>query len=100
VPEGCAHNGHLYYLLFDDQSHRAVVQTFLRRAGTDAVFHYVPLHSSPAGRKYTRTAGPLPVTERTADRLLRLPLSATMSDGDVQLVTNTIAEALVAAGVR
>jgi dTDP-4-amino-4,6-dideoxygalactose transaminase len=100
VPVECAHNGHLYYLLFDDLSHRSAVQMFLRRAGIDAVFHYVPLHSSPAGRKYTRTAGPLPVTERTADRLLRLPLWATMSEADIQLVTNTIAEALVAAGVR
>ena len=100
VPAECGHNGHLYYLLFDDLSHRSAVQAFLRRAGIDAVFHYVPLHSSPAGRKYTRTAGALPVTERTADRLLRLPLWATMSEADIELVTNTISEALVAAGVR
>jgi dTDP-4-amino-4,6-dideoxygalactose transaminase len=100
VPAGCGHNGHLYYLLFDELSHRSAVQTFLRRAGISTVFHYVPLHSSPAGRKYARASGSLPVTERTADRLLRLPLSAAMSDADVQLVTSTIAEALAVAGVQ
>jgi len=100
VPSECAHNGHLYYLLFADLSHRSAVQSFLRRAGVDAVFHYVPLHSSPAGRKYGRAAGQLPVTDRTSDRLLRLPLWAAMTDADVALVTGAISEALVAAGVK
>jgi dTDP-4-amino-4,6-dideoxygalactose transaminase len=100
VPAECAHNGHLYYLLFTDLSHRSAVQSLLRRAGVDAVFHYVPLHSSPAGRKYGRTAGSLAVTDRTSDRLLRLPLWAAMTDADVTVVTDAISEALVAAGVQ
>ena len=96
VPSTCRHNGHLYYLLFADLSHRTAVQSALRRAGIDAVFHYVPLHSSPAGRKYGRAARPLPVTDSTADRLLRLPVWAAMTAGDVEFVADTVSEALVA----
>ncbi len=96
VPSTCRHNGHLYYLLFADRSHRTAVQSALRRAGIDAVFHYVPLHSSPAGRKYGRAARPLPVTDSTADRLLRLPVWAAMTAGDVEFVADTVSEALVA----
>ena len=96
VPSTCRHNGHLYYLLFADLSHRTAVQSALRRAGIDAVFHYVPLHSSPAGRKYGRAARPLPVTDSTADRLLRLPVWAAMTAGDVEFVADTVSQALVA----
>jgi dTDP-4-amino-4,6-dideoxygalactose transaminase len=96
VPADCAHNGHLYYLLFADLAHRSMVQSFLQRAGIDAIFHYVPLHSSPAGRRYGRAAGPLPVTERTADRLLRLPVWAGMSDVDVEFVTKIVSDVLAA----
>jgi dTDP-4-amino-4,6-dideoxygalactose transaminase len=97
VPGGCQHNAHLYYLLFADLSHRTAAQAFLRREGIDAIFHYVPLHSSPAGVRYARAAGPLPVTTRTADRLLRLPVWAGMTDRDVDFVVQTVSRALVEA---
>ena len=97
VPSDCSHNGHLYYLLFADLAHRTAVQSFLRRAGIDAVFHYVPLHSSPAGLKFGRAAGSLPVTERTAARLLRLPVWAGMTVGDVDFVASTVSQGLVEA---
>ena len=54
VPEDCSHNGHLYYLLFPDAFCRSAVQSFLREQDVNAVFHYVPLHSSP-GRPHVRT---------------------------------------------
>ena len=95
MPADCQHNAHLYYLLFADLSQRTAAQRLLRREGIDAVFHYVPLHSSPAGIRYGRAAGPLPVTDRTADRLLRLPLWAGMNDGEVDLVVETVSRALV-----
>jgi dTDP-4-amino-4,6-dideoxygalactose transaminase len=95
VPSDCRHNGHLYYLLFADLAHRSAVQSLLRRAGIDAVFHYVPLHSSPAGLKFGRAVGSLPVTERTAARLLRLPVWAGMTESDVDLVTATVSQGLV-----
>jgi len=74
VPEGCVHNAHMYYLLLAEAEHRAVVLRELNATGVNAVFHYVPLHSSPAGRVFGRTGGPLPVTEALAARLIRLPL--------------------------
>jgi dTDP-4-amino-4,6-dideoxygalactose transaminase len=97
VPGDCRHNSHLYYLLFADIAQRSAVQAFLRRAGIDAVFHYVPLHSSPAGRKYGRAAGGMPITDSTAGRLLRLPIWAGMSEADVAFVVETVSEALAVA---
>jgi dTDP-4-amino-4,6-dideoxygalactose transaminase len=94
LPSTATHNGHLYYLLFADRSERAAVQTHLERAGIHAVFHYVPLHSSPAGRKYGRVAGDLPVTDDIAARLLRLPIWAGMSTSDVDFVADRVARAL------
>jgi dTDP-4-amino-4,6-dideoxygalactose transaminase len=98
VPGECRHNGHLFYLLFADLSHRSAVQNSLRRAGIDAVFHYVPLHSSPAGRRYGRAAGDLPVTDNIAGRLLRLPIWAGMSGGDIEYVTAEVVRALESEG--
>jgi dTDP-4-amino-4,6-dideoxygalactose transaminase len=94
VPADCAHNAHLYYLLFADATHRSAVQSFLRRAGIDAVFHYVPLHSSPAGRTYGRAAGAMPVTDSISGRLLRLPLWAGMGRREVADVVETLSHAL------
>jgi dTDP-4-amino-4,6-dideoxygalactose transaminase len=74
VPGSCSHNAHLYYLILRDRATRVALMDRLRDAGILAPFHYVPLHSSPAGRRYGRAAGPLPVTDAMSDRLLRLPL--------------------------
>jgi dTDP-4-amino-4,6-dideoxygalactose transaminase len=63
------------------------------------VFHYVPLHSSPAGLKFGRAVGSLPVTASHAPRLLRLPVWAGMTDGDVEFVAGQVARALVEAYV-
>jgi dTDP-4-amino-4,6-dideoxygalactose transaminase len=71
------------------------VQSFVREQNIDAVFHYVPLHSSPAGRTFGRTPAPLPVTDHTADRLLRLPLWAGMADEQIQTVIDCVTHALV-----
>ena len=95
VPPECRHNAHMYYLLFRDLAQRTAVQSALRDAGIDAVFHYVPLHSSPAGRKYGRAAGPMQVTDSVSERLLRLPLWAAMTDADVERVADHVSRALV-----
>lgn len=97
IPPDCRHNAHLYYLLFENESHRRAVQSAVRGQGIDAVFHYVPLHSSPAGRRFGRTCGPLTVTDRNAERLLRLPLWAGMTEEHVAAVTAEIGHALVQA---
>jgi dTDP-4-amino-4,6-dideoxygalactose transaminase len=74
IPRGCGHNAHMYYLLLPDESCRSVFIAALKQAGIHAVFHYVPLHLSPAGRRFGRVCGRLDVTENLADRLVRLPL--------------------------
>jgi len=73
-PQGVTGNGHLFYLLTRDAAARGALLAHLRAAGVHAVFHYVPLHDSPAGRRYGRASDRLPVTTDIADRLVRLPL--------------------------
>ena len=80
IPYGCGHNGHIYFVLMNSRSQRDHALAALNRAGIAATFHYVPLHSSPAGRLYGRTSGTLPVTDDIADRLMRLPMSTELTD--------------------
>jgi len=74
VPGHCRHNAHMYYLLLRDLDTRTRFIAALKALDIHPVFHYVPLHSAPAGRRYGRTVGDLAVTDRTSDRLVRLPL--------------------------
>ncbi len=74
VPRECAHNGHMYYVLLAAEVDRKEIIDALKRAQIDAVFHYVPLHSSPAGQRHGRAQGPLGRTEALSQRLIRLPL--------------------------
>jgi dTDP-4-amino-4,6-dideoxygalactose transaminase len=74
VPPHCRHNAHLYYLLLSDLKTRTRFIDELNKAGVNSVFHYVPLHSSPAGQKYGRTHGRMTVTERYSERLVRMPM--------------------------
>jgi dTDP-4-amino-4,6-dideoxygalactose transaminase len=74
VPEGCTHNAHMYYVLLPSLRARTGVIRHMRAQGVNPVFHYVPLHSSPAGRRFARAATPMPHTDGLSDRLLRLPL--------------------------
>lgn len=90
VPESCAHNAHMYYLLMGSETERDHLIAHLGKDGISAVFHYVPLHSSPAGRRYGRTPEPLEVTDDVSARLLRLPLWADMTDSDVDRVANSV----------
>jgi dTDP-4-amino-4,6-dideoxygalactose transaminase len=76
IPADRGHNAHLYYLLLPSPSARAAALAGFARRGVQAIFHYVPLHDSPAGRRYGRTAGSLAVTNDVAARLVRLPLHA------------------------
>lgn len=74
VPENCQHNAHMYYILLESLENRTEVIAQLKKQGVNPVFHYVPLHSSPGGKKYGRTSGELRHTDNLSDRLLRLPL--------------------------
>jgi len=94
VPEHCEHNAHLYYLLAADMAARDRLIEDLRQAGIQAVFHYIPLHSSPAGRRLGRAHGPLPVTESISDRLIRLPLWVGMGEEEIRRVTAAVEQSL------
>ncbi|MBS0319976.1 MAG: dTDP-4-amino-4,6-dideoxygalactose transaminase [Proteobacteria bacterium] len=74
TPPGVTTNGHLYYLLLPSADARAALITALAAEGIQAVFHYVPLHSSPFGRQHARAHGSFAVTDRVAATILRLPL--------------------------
>jgi dTDP-4-amino-4,6-dideoxygalactose transaminase len=90
VPRECEHNGHLYRLLLASAKAREETLAELGRAGIHAVFHYVPLHDSPAGLRYGRASGNLRVTEDAAARLIRLPLHASLTEAEQARVIEAV----------
>lgn len=94
VPVHCQHNAHIYYLKLDSLATRTRVLTHLKANGIGATFHYVPLHSAPAGQKFGRVSGNLAVTNEMSDRILRLPLSANMTMREVDQIISLVFEAL------
>jgi dTDP-4-amino-4,6-dideoxygalactose transaminase len=90
VPEHCVHNAHLYYVLLPNRTDRDAFIAALDDSGVNAVFHYVPLHSSPAGLRFGRAAGELAVTSHISDRLVRLPLWAGMEPEVVEHVVEAV----------
>jgi dTDP-4-amino-4,6-dideoxygalactose transaminase len=94
VPADCEHNAHLYYLLLDGRETRDRLIGDLKRAGIQAVFHYVPLHSSPAGRRFGRAQRRLSVTERVSDCLVRLPLWVGMDETHIDRVVRAVEASL------
>ena len=90
VPDACGTNYHMFYLLTADLATRTALLTRLQQAGILAVFHYVPLHSSPVGIKLGYRAGMLPLTESLSDRVVRLPLYAALTAGEINEVVRTI----------
>ena len=94
IPEEVEHNAHLYYVLVRDLAERNRVIEELGRRGVHAIFHYVPLHSAPAGRKLGRAHGELTETDAVADQLVRLPLWYQMPPEAVDRVAAAVAEVL------
>ena len=84
------HAAHVFYVLMPDQDTRDSFLEYLRSNGVVGTFHYVPLHSSPAGKKYGRTVGSLEKTDSFAGRLARLPLWPGMTDAQVAYVIDTV----------
>ncbi len=74
IPADCQHNGHMYYVLLPARVDRQAVLRTLKENGIHAVFHYVPLHSSPAGMRFGRAQGDLSLTTSLSERLIRLPM--------------------------
>jgi dTDP-4-amino-4,6-dideoxygalactose transaminase len=94
IPVDCQHNAHIYYLLIESLETRTALMAHLKRQGIQSTFHYVPLHSAPAGLKYGRSSGSLPITEDLSERLLRLPLGAAMTMAEANSVVEAVLEFL------
>jgi len=93
IPDGCQHNAHMYYVLLDAELDRQAVLSDLKRNEIYSVFHYVPLHSSPAGERYGRAHGSLDVTNGQSERLIRLPLWVGLTPAQQDRVVNVLANA-------
>ena len=91
---------HLFYVLTETSAQRDALAAHLKTRGILAVFHYVPLHSSPAGRKYGRSSGELPVTTSISDRLLRLPLYFSIRDAEVDAVIEAVRHSVIQARAK
>lgn len=94
VPHGCVHNGHMFYIKTDSEQTRARLITYLKEHDIGSVFHYIPLHSAPAGIKFARFHGTDVYTTREAMRLLRLPMHCELREEDAVRVIDTIEEFL------
>lgn len=92
IPGYCKHNGHIFYIKVKDLEERTKLMNHLKENGVGATFHYVPLHSSPAGKKYGKFIGEDKYTTRESERLIRLPmyfgLDAKSQDGICELIQN------------
>ena len=94
-PETAGHNAHMYHILLPDLDTRTRLIQYLKTQQITAVFHYIPLHTSPMGKKLTQRQFNLPVTDNVADRLLRLPCFFELSFEDVQRVVEVITKYFV-----
>lgn len=96
IPEYCESNFHMFYILLKDVHQRTALIAYLKSYKIHAVFHYVPLHSSPMGEKLgCKKAGLLPVTENVSERLLRLPFYYELTELDIERVSQKITDFLL-----
>lgn len=100
IPGHCEHNAHMYYVLLADGIDRQKVLAGLKAGGVSSVFHYVPLHTSPGGKRYGRGHGDLDVTVRQSERLIRLPLWVGMEDHHPAEIGQLMTQLLANTGSR
>lgn len=95
TPEGCRANGHIYYVTLPDEETRDALLSYLNANGVAAVSHYVPLHSSPMGRRFGYRGGDLPVTEEMSGRILRLPTYPDLTEMEQAYVVRHLSKFLL-----
>jgi dTDP-4-amino-4,6-dideoxygalactose transaminase len=91
VPSHCTHNGHIFYLLMPTPAVRNEMLAALKNDEINAIFHYIPLHSSEAGKRYGRAAEPLAVTDDIASRLIRVPIWFGIGEQRIRVVERVLA---------
>lgn len=96
IPDDCEHNAHIYYVLLSPEINRRKVLDTFKQRGIGSIFHYIPLHSSPAGIRYGRAHGNLDITTRQSERLVRLPLWVDLSleqqDRVIEVISHTFSD--------
>ena len=90
IPDGCIHNGHMFYIKARDIAERTALIAYLRTRGVQSVFHYVPLHSADAGLRFGRFHGEDRYTTRESERLLRLPMFYGLKDSEVEQAVDAV----------
>ena len=90
IPEGCVHDAHMFYIKAKDLEERTRLIAYMKENGIGCVFHYIPLHSAPAGRKFGRFHGEDQYTTKESERLMRLPMYYGLKPEDVEKVIETI----------
>lgn len=90
IPSECSHNAHMFYIKVKNLEERTMLISHLKKNKIDALFHYIPLHSSKAGLKYGRFHGVDGYTTKESERLLRLPLFFNISTNNIEIVCDTI----------
>ena len=90
VPEGCVHNAHMFYIKAKDLEERTALISYLKENEILAVFHYIPLHSAPAGLKYGRFHGEDVYTTKESERLCRLPMYYGLTDEQVDYIISKV----------
>ena len=92
IPEGCVHNAHMYYVKTKDIEERSRLIDFLKENGIWAVFHYIPLHTAPAGLKFGEFRGEDVYTTKESERLLRLPMFYKLTEAEVDYIVSKVKE--------
>lgn len=92
VPEGCIHNAHMYYIKTKNIEERTRLIDFLKENGILAVFHYIPLHTAPAGIRFGEFRGEDVYTTKESERLLRLPMFYTLTEAEVEYIVGKVKE--------
>ncbi len=90
IPASCEHNAHMFYIKLRDQDDRQALINWMKEAEILTVFHYIPLHSSPAGERFSQFVGDDRFTTRESERLLRLPLFYNLSDNNQSTVISSL----------
>ena len=90
IPTDCVHNAHMFYLKCKDLNERTTFISFMKEKGVQCVFHYIPLHSAPAGLKYGRFVGEDKYTTKESERLVRLPMYYGMTEEEQKAVIDSV----------
>lgn len=90
IPEYCEHNAHMFYIKAKDLEERSALISYLKENGVTAVFHYIPLHTAPAGKEYGRFHGKDKYTTKESERIIRLPMYYELDEQDAKKVMDLI----------